>query len=126
MIFFVVTEYLFLIFAVFDLVYSKHHYFIFFFAVQFFFLFFCRIMRTEFLGCSSDLDYLAKLHCLRLAFRQSYIQHDFLMSSVFRFRVLLIGSGSAFFSRVRIGKKSGSRKFGSGRMKKTPKNFKYK
>ncbi len=30
-----------------------------------------RIMRTEFLGCASDLDYLAKLHCLRLAFRQS-------------------------------------------------------
>lgn len=28
-----------------------------------------RIMRTEFLGCASDLDYLAKLHCLRLAFR---------------------------------------------------------
>jgi hypothetical protein len=33
--------------------------------------FLCRIMRTEFLGCASDLDYLAKLHCLRLAFRQS-------------------------------------------------------
>lgn len=28
-----------------------------------------RVMRTEFLGCSSDTDYLAKLHCLRLAFR---------------------------------------------------------
>lgn len=29
-----------------------------------------RVMRTEFLGCSSDTDYLAKLHCLRLAFRE--------------------------------------------------------
>lgn len=27
-----------------------------------------RVMRTEFVGCSSDLEYLAKLHCLRMAF----------------------------------------------------------
>jgi len=29
-----------------------------------------RVMRTDFLGCSSDCDYLAKLHCLRIAFRE--------------------------------------------------------
>ncbi|XP_023325632.1 mitoguardin [Eurytemora carolleeae] len=29
-----------------------------------------RVMRTDFLGCASDTDYLAKLHCLRLAFRE--------------------------------------------------------
>ena len=28
-----------------------------------------RVMRTDFLGCSSDSDYLAKLHCLRIALR---------------------------------------------------------
>ena len=29
-----------------------------------------RVMRTDFLGCSSDLEYLGKLHCLRTAFIQ--------------------------------------------------------
>jgi len=29
-----------------------------------------RVMRTDFLGCSSDLEYLGKLHCLRTAFAQ--------------------------------------------------------
>ena len=28
----------------------------------------CRVVRTEFVGVSSDLEYLAKLHCLRAAF----------------------------------------------------------
>jgi len=27
-----------------------------------------RVMRTDFVGCASDLEYLAKLHCLRKAF----------------------------------------------------------
>lgn len=27
-----------------------------------------RVLRTEFLGCSSDTEYLGKLHCLRMAF----------------------------------------------------------
>lgn len=27
-----------------------------------------RALRTEFVGCESDSEYLAKLHCLRLAF----------------------------------------------------------
>ena len=27
-----------------------------------------RVLRTEFVGCSSDLEYLGKLHCLRTAF----------------------------------------------------------
>ena len=27
-----------------------------------------RAIRTEFVGCSSDSEYLAKLHCLRQAF----------------------------------------------------------
>lgn len=29
-----------------------------------------RVMRTDFVGCSSDMEYLAKLHCLRIAFTQ--------------------------------------------------------
>jgi len=29
-----------------------------------------RVMRTDFVGCSSDLEYLGKLHCLRTAFIQ--------------------------------------------------------
>lgn len=29
-----------------------------------------RVMRTDFLGCSSDTEYLGKLHCLRTAFIQ--------------------------------------------------------
>lgn len=28
-----------------------------------------RMMRTEMVNCSSDLEYLAKLHCIRLAFQ---------------------------------------------------------
>lgn len=28
-----------------------------------------RSIRTEFVGCSNDTEYLAKLHCLRLAFK---------------------------------------------------------
>lgn len=28
-----------------------------------------RTMRTELVNCSSDLEYLAKLHCIRLAFQ---------------------------------------------------------
>lgn len=28
-----------------------------------------RIMRTEMVNCASDLEYLAKLHCIRLAFQ---------------------------------------------------------
>jgi len=27
-----------------------------------------RVMRTDFVGCSNDLEYLGKLHCLRMAF----------------------------------------------------------
>ncbi len=27
-----------------------------------------RSLRTSFVGCASDSEYLAKLHCLRLAF----------------------------------------------------------
>jgi hypothetical protein len=29
-----------------------------------------RVMRTDFLGCSTDLEYLGKLHCIRTAFAQ--------------------------------------------------------
>ncbi|XP_055380835.1 mitoguardin [Condylostylus longicornis] len=29
----------------------------------------CRTLRTEMVGCSTDLEYLAKLHCIRLAFQ---------------------------------------------------------
>lgn len=28
-----------------------------------------RTMRTELVNCSSDVEYLAKLHCIRLAFQ---------------------------------------------------------
>lgn len=28
-----------------------------------------RIIRTEMVNCASDLEYLAKLHCIRLAFQ---------------------------------------------------------
>ena len=28
-----------------------------------------RSIRTEFVGCANDTEYLAKLHCLRLAFK---------------------------------------------------------
>lgn len=28
-----------------------------------------RMMRTELVNCSSDIEYLAKLHCIRLAFQ---------------------------------------------------------
>lgn len=28
-----------------------------------------RMMRTEMVNCASDLEYLAKLHCIRLAFQ---------------------------------------------------------
>lgn len=28
-----------------------------------------RLMRTEMVNCASDLEYLAKLHCIRLAFQ---------------------------------------------------------
>ncbi|KAL3274460.1 hypothetical protein HHI36_015847 [Cryptolaemus montrouzieri] len=30
----------------------------------------CRVFRTELVKCGSDVEYLAKLHCLRLAFQQ--------------------------------------------------------
>lgn len=33
-----------------------------------------RVMRTDFVGCSSDLEYLGKLHCLRMAF--THIMQD--------------------------------------------------
>ena len=29
----------------------------------------CRMIRTEMVGCTSDVEYLAKLHCVRLAFQ---------------------------------------------------------
>lgn len=29
----------------------------------------CRSLRTELVKCGSDVEYLAKLHCLRLAFQ---------------------------------------------------------
>lgn len=28
-----------------------------------------RSIRTDFVGCANDTEYLAKLHCLRLAFK---------------------------------------------------------
>lgn len=31
-----------------------------------------RMMRTEMVNCASDLEYLAKLHCIRLAFHQLF------------------------------------------------------
>lgn len=34
----------------------------------------CRSLRTELVKCGSDVEYLAKLHCLRLAFQ--HILHD--------------------------------------------------
>jgi len=35
-----------------------------------------RIMRTEFVGCDSDLEFLAKLHCVRQAFKQLMLKED--------------------------------------------------
>lgn len=32
----------------------------------------CRTIRTELVNCSSDLEYLAKLHCIRLAFQYMF------------------------------------------------------
>lgn len=29
----------------------------------------CRVLRTELVGCESDIEYLCKLHCVRLAFQ---------------------------------------------------------
>ena len=29
-----------------------------------------RALRTDFVGCETDSEYVAKLHCLRLAFKQ--------------------------------------------------------
>ncbi len=29
-----------------------------------------RALRTDFVGCASDSEYLAKMHCLRLAFKK--------------------------------------------------------
>lgn len=35
-----------------------------------------RIMRTEFVGCESDLEFLAKLHCVRQAFKQLMLTEE--------------------------------------------------
>jgi hypothetical protein len=35
-----------------------------------------RVLRTEFVGCTSDSEYLAKLHCLRQAFAKLMAQVD--------------------------------------------------
>ena len=36
----------------------------------------CRALRTEYVGCTSDSDYLAKLHCLRLGFKHIMAQEN--------------------------------------------------
>ena len=36
----------------------------------------CRSIRTEFVGCTSDSDYLAKLHCIRLGFKHIMEQQN--------------------------------------------------
>ena len=35
-----------------------------------------RTIRTDFVGCANDTEYLAKLHCLRLAFKDIMAKPD--------------------------------------------------
>jgi len=35
-----------------------------------------RVMRTQFFSCTSDMDYLAKLHCVRLSFKDLMSRND--------------------------------------------------
>lgn len=41
-----------------------------------------RTIRTELVNCSSDVEYLAKLHCIRLAFQYLFKVRDDIQFSV--------------------------------------------
>lgn len=42
-----------------------------------------RMMRTEMVNCASDLEYLAKLHCIRLAFQYMFKVNQFVYLNCF-------------------------------------------
>lgn len=49
-----------------------------------------RMLRTELVNCGSDLEYLAKLHCIRLAFQYLFKVSDkiFVHKKVNKFEIL--------------------------------------
>eukprot|EP00079_Xenopus_tropicalis_P023607 XP_012816054.1 PREDICTED: mitoguardin-1 isoform X1 [Xenopus tropicalis] len=63
----------------------------------------CRVLRTEMLECLGDSDFLAKLHCIRQAFQEIFLQREN--------RIFLMGTGRKLLSTLIVKARKNPKKF---------------